>query len=72
MKSQMAWLRDEINMLAVKPEARLNAREKAEKTLLTNWLYLVNNAKVGERPFATTIRLFTDVLKHVDGFFIDE
>lgn len=71
-KRQIASLRDDLMTLKVKPEERLTAKECAERQLIVHWLFLVNNAEVGDRPFSRSLRFATEFAKHVDSFFVDD
>jgi len=46
--AQLAEVKTQVDTLAAKPDKILNARERAEKTVLLNALYLVNHAQRGQ------------------------
>jgi len=71
-KKQMAWLRDELGVLKSKPASRMTAKELAEKRLVIYWLFLVNNAEVGDSAFSSYLKTVSAFAEHIDSFFIDD
>ncbi len=60
--SEAFKLRYKLNSLAA-PKKELTRRESAQRKIIVNWLYLVDNARTGETPLSNFINRFDNKAK---------